>query len=156
MTILFIGVSSPPTPAQESRFPNSTLKGIRAVSVLVEDLPDGAKVLGLTKNAIQTDVELKLRLAGMGVATEKEWLQLPGMPVLYINVNLTNPVIAASVDLELQQNIRLERNDMVVANVSTWDTGVLLANPTAQAIREKIKDKVDGFLNAWLSVNPKK
>jgi hypothetical protein len=153
VTMFLIGVSSLSVPAQGSRF---TLEGITAVSVSVEKLPDSAKVIGLTADAIQTDVELKLRLAGMHVATEKEWLQLPGMPILYINVNLTNPALAASIDVMFKQNVRLERNDMTVANISTWDRGTLLGNPTAQRIRDLIKDKVDVFLNDWLSVNPKK
>ena len=32
----------------------------------------------------------------------------------------------------------------------------VVGNPTAQIIRNQIKDHVDMFLNDWLSVNPKK
>ena len=143
ITAMFlIGVSSPLLLA---RGEPSTLEGITA-----------AKVIGLNVETIQTDVELKLRLAGMHVATEKERLHLPGMPILYINVGLTSPPVAANIDVEFHQNVRLERNRSLVANISTWDRGVLLANPTAQRIRDLIKGKVDLFLNDWLSVNPKK
>jgi hypothetical protein len=50
--------------------------------VLIEGLPDGAKVLGLSEDMIKTDVELKLRLAGMRVTTMEDALNLPGSPYL--------------------------------------------------------------------------
>ena len=43
------------------------LVGIAAVDILIERLPKGADKLGLTKESIRTDVELKLRLAGIRV-----------------------------------------------------------------------------------------
>lgn len=55
------------------------LGGITAVKVLVESLPPGANVIGLTKEQIQTDVELKLRMAGMRVTDETK--PNPGGPI---------------------------------------------------------------------------
>jgi hypothetical protein len=156
LTVLLIGISSPPIQAQDTERRRATLKGISALSVLVEDLPNGAKVLGLTRESIQTDVELKLRLAGIRVVTDQEDLSLPGMPSLSVVVNLTESAKSASIDIELHQNAFLERNGQLVVDVTTWGTGGLAANPTAQDIRNYIKDHVDKFLNAWLSVNPKK
>jgi hypothetical protein len=110
--------------------------------VLVEDLPDGAKVLGLTKDAIQTDVELKLRLAGMRVVTtQEEVAKLPGSPSLYVNVNVSDSRAgAASVDVELDQNAVLERNGKFTIGVTTWTTGTVIVNPSVQGIRNWIKD----------------
>ncbi|MGO9641717.1 MAG: hypothetical protein ACLP1Y_10475 [Candidatus Acidiferrales bacterium] len=134
----------------------STLKGIRTVYVLIEDLPDGAKVLGLSGDAIQTDVELRLRLAGIHVVTQEEGLKLPGAPHLYVNVNLTDDARALGIDVQLAQNVLLERNSLFVPSAATWSKGFTGENPTAQIIRDRIKDLVDMFLNDWLSVNPKK
>jgi hypothetical protein len=58
MAMVLIGISSSSVSAQT--YSSATLKGIGAVRVVVEALPDGAKVLGLSREAIQTDVELKL------------------------------------------------------------------------------------------------
>jgi len=117
MTMFLIGVRSSLTPAQGNEFSNATLKGISAISVLVEDLPDGAKVLGLTKESIQTDVELKLRLAGMTVVTLEESNSLPGRPYLYVFVNVTARPGAARIDVSLHQDARLERDGQRVTLV---------------------------------------
>jgi hypothetical protein len=156
MTMFIFWLASPLVLAQGDQVTNRTLKGISAVYVLVGYLPDGAKTLGLTTEAIQTDVELKLRLAGMRVVTDEEHTKLPGMPYLYIFLNLMDRAQAGCIQVELHQNALLDANNEQAFAVNTWSTGFVLANPTAQVIRDRIKDKVDEFLNAWLSVNPKK
>lgn len=132
------------------------LKGLSAVSVLVQDLSDGAKVLGLNKDDIQTDVELKLRLAGMRVVTEEEGFKLPGDPYLYVNVTLPDTPRVASIAIELRQDAVLRRNSAIAHSVITWSSGAVISSPSAQIIRDDFKDLVDKFLNDWLSVNPKK
>jgi len=152
MAVLLIAATSPSIHAQDP----DGLKGINVVYVLVEDVPEGAKVLGLTAESIQNDVELKLLLAGMGVATLKDGHTLPGRPRVYVRFTLTKGAAAASIQVELDQDAVLDRNAQHAPSVVTWYAGYLLANPTAQSIREEIKRGVDAFLNAWLSVNPKK
>jgi hypothetical protein len=118
------------------------------MSVNVEDLSGGAKLLGLTAETIQTDVELKLRLAGMRVVTNKEVIELPGMPTLYVDAQVLSNAKAVSIRVELQQNVLLERNGQHAVGVTTWDVGAVGMNLAAQDIRDKIKDLVDTFLNA--------
>lgn len=155
MMTLFVGIISPTVRADDSGPSRATLKGIMAVRVLVEDLDDDATKTGLTKEAIQTDVELKLRLAGMRVVAQDEDLTLPGAPYLYVAVNVL-PLQAACITVALHQSVLLQRNGEFTAGVATWDLTGVMSNPNAQSIRNAIKDYVDRFLNAWLSVNPKK
>ncbi|HXW62876.1 MAG TPA: hypothetical protein VEJ45_09765 [Candidatus Acidoferrales bacterium] len=131
----------------------STLKGISGVQVLIEDLSDSAKALGLEKETIQTDVELKLRLAGIHILSEEEDNNTPGAPSLYVNVRVVRS--AAAVAVELKQGVRLVRNGEL-SQGTTWSVGGVGANLTAESIRNHIKDYLDEFLNAWLSVNPRK
>jgi hypothetical protein len=155
--MFLIAAGSPFVQAQEtSAFETSTLQGISTVFVLVESLPDGAKVLGLSGDTIQTDVELKLRLAGMRVVTEEEGVKLPGGPYLYVRITLTDNAVAASIEVELVQSALLQRNNLFAPSVTTWDKLHVLSYPTSQGIRDAVKDDVDKFLNDWLSVNPKK
>jgi len=151
--VLLIGTASPTVRADDSEESRVSLKGITAVHVLVEDLHDDAARIGLTKESIQTDVELKLIMAGMHVVTREDWLKLPGAPRLYVNVNVLPPQ-AASIEVELDQNVLLQRNGQLVISANTWNLSGVLANPTSQGIRNQIKDRVDKFLSAWLSVNP--
>jgi hypothetical protein len=156
-TMALTAASPPLGHAQGHPTPSvASLKGISTVYVMVEELPDGARMLGLSKDAIQTDVELKLRLAGMRVVTEDEGDKISGGAFVYINVNLTDNASAAGIDVEFDQDALLARNYEFSPSVTTWFSGFVLANPSAQEIRDRVKDLVDGFLNAWLSVNPKK
>lgn len=152
MVALLIAATSPSIHAQDP----DGLKGIDVVYVLVEDVPEGAKILGLTAETIQNDVELRLLLAGMGVATLKDGHTLPGRPHVYVRFSLTKGAEAASIQIELDQDAVLDRNAQHAPSVMTWNAGYLLANPTGQSVREEIKRGVDAFMNAWLSVNSRK
>ena len=154
--VLFNALTSSSTQANDSEISRKSLQGIRAVSVEVEDLSDGAKALGLSAETVRTDVELKLRLAGVRVVTADEVLQIPRMPTLYVDAEVSSCSKAESISVALQQNVRLERNGQSAVGATTWDVGVIGLNLNAEDIRDKIKDLVDQFLNAWLSVNPKK
>ncbi len=57
-----------------------TLKGIKAVAVVVEDTPADAQRDGLTRNLLQTDVEQRLRQAGITVDDDA-----PGMLAVFVN-----------------------------------------------------------------------
>src|ERR1017187_384283 len=48
-----------------------TLKGIQGLGVVVEDINSEAERAGLHRTDIQTDVELKLRLAGIKVLSDE-------------------------------------------------------------------------------------
>jgi len=125
------------------------------VQVVVEQFDDAAKALGLNQETAKTDVELKMRLAGMHVLSDEEATSAPGRPYFYVNVTVSDNGKAATVEVQLIQEVRLVRNgELAVA--ATWSRNGISTNPNASAIRGFIKDGVDAFLNAWLSVNPKK
>jgi hypothetical protein len=150
------GALLPSARAQDNASTRQSLQGIDTVSVLVEHLPASAGTLGLAADDIQTDVELKLVTRGVHVVPQEDHYKLPGMPYLYINVNLAADGRVASVDVELRQNARLERKSDQVTVVSTWSVGTLMEDPTDTRIRQRIKDGVDTFLTAWLAANPQK
>jgi hypothetical protein len=147
VTMFLFGLTVPSINAQTKASSPPTTKGIRALSVLVEELPSGAKAMGLTVEAIQTDVELKLRLAGIRVVTGGGSFELPGQPFLYVRVTVTDSVGAASIEVELDQNVLLERNNLLVFGVGTWRRATLLSSPNARFIRDTVKDLIDEFLN---------
>jgi SPOR domain len=132
----------------DSDLSRATLKGITSVFVVVENLDDDAKKIGLTEESIKTDVELKLLMAGMNFATNG--FTVPGNTHLHVNVGVLPPQ-AASIQVELL----LRRNSEPVFGATNWSLHGEITNPTLQGIRDFIKQLVDQFLNAWLSVNPK-
>ena len=92
----------------------------------------------------------------MRVVTDDQGQNLPGDPYVYVKMDLTEDRRAADAEVDLAQNTRLVRNDEFAPGAVTWRAGFVASSPTAQSMRDGVKDLVDKFLNAWLSVNPKK
>jgi hypothetical protein len=147
-TMLLVITQLSPLFAGDDELSRGSLVGITALDVIVEDLPSGAARIGLTKESIQTDVELKLRLAGMRISSEAK-------EILSISVALLEDGTTAYIQVALLQSVILTRTPIPTYG-ATWSQGMLTRNYAAQDVRAVIKDKVDKFLNAWLSVNPKK
>ena len=152
LAVLTLGVASRSVSAQDRR----TLKAMDSVFVEVETLPNGASKLGLSEGSVQTDVEQQLRLAGLRVITNQEGENLPGSPYLDVRLIATDPPEAAAIEISLNQNATLERNGEFAPEVPTWVKVHVIANPSGQAVRDKIKDLATEFLNDWMAVNPKK
>ncbi len=145
-----------------------TLRGIKGVRVVVESIEPEIEEAGLTRSQIQTDVELKLRTAGLNLLTpgkrHTEIVMVSDEAYLYINPHILKlhnipsyfqvDAYVFSIDLELYQAVYLMRTKKRTAAL-TWSTGVLGTNRDLDKIRSEIKGRVDVFLDAWLSVNPK-
>ena len=148
--------------ASDDEYSRKSLVGLQGVQVLVESLDPQVEQAGLTKAAIQTDVELKLRLAGIRVLTREEMLKTPGFPTLYINANVlpSGERWGFSESVQLEQAVILSRDSSIsLLNTATWSVqGVGTAGPSTigRYVRDQIKDRVDEFINAYLSANPKK
>ena len=82
---------------------------------------------------IRTDVELKLRLAGIKVVTKEESFKLAGSPYLYVNAQVrlsrqTHGLAHYAISCELHQVVTLTRDVSISTDASTWDaSGVGLA-----------------------------
>ena len=146
--------------AQDTELTRATLKGLKGLYVVIEDLRPEVEQAGLTKSAIQTDVELKLRQAGISVLSREQWLNEPGWPYLYVNVNV-NPRSDYSwpynILLELKQRVILSRDPTIDLNTTTWSVHAVGAyfKANIRDLRNDIKDNVDLFINTYVSVNPK-
>ena len=146
----------------DNEFTRETLRGIKSVFVEVAPIDPEIENAGLTERQIQTDVELKLRIAGLNVSALGK---RNTATMLYVDPNIRKhhelssslqaDVYIFSIDLEVQQGGFLYRAKKLTV-ATTWSTGVLgVTVHRLDVIRSAIKDRVDVFLNAWLSVNPK-
>jgi len=131
-----------------------------------EMLPDG-----LTPEQIKTDVELKLMLGGIKIIDEtrakdpKFWTNENYNKYAILSVTLfllhskDKTFFVHSEKLEVLQNVVLDRNKGIfVSIVPTWSvelTGFAGNKVVKGAIKDSIKDLMDAFLYAFLSVNPK-
>jgi hypothetical protein len=160
--LLLLGIAVPawPLDTPEAR---STLKGIPSIRVIVEDLDPDAERDGLTKDQLQTDVELRLRRAGIMVTSAP--LESGGS-YLYLNVNVNTkalhpsaPILyyAVNIHLEFHQAVSLRRNPGILIFASTWSVGgvMVVGIQRLRGVRDDVADLVDKFINVYLEQNPK-
>jgi hypothetical protein len=147
-----------------------TLKGLKGVYVLVdlfEEEIDNLKKIGLSEETIRTDVEVKLRMAGINVVSRPDILKIPGAPHLRVEIAGVTTAgsgkdlkqITSTISVMLVQRTILERDLSISTYAVTWSRAGYAYGLTNQDISDKIrsivKDCMDRFINAYLSVNPK-
>jgi hypothetical protein len=162
MAVLLVTTTAA-TAQGDDEYTRKSLRGLKGVQVVVEGIKPEAEASGLYAAAILTDVELKLRQAGIKVLTGAEARVAPGQPYLYVQVGLaSNPkteLYAFFIRVELCQDVQLLRDPSSLAGgIATWSpagTVGTVGKENLRTLRDNIKDQVDKFINAYLSVNPK-
>lgn len=134
----------------ENLFPGERQKyyDFTDIYVLVEDLQENVKKVGLTTNQIQTDIEIRLQRAGLKINKDAK-------QTIYVNVNSINIdsySMAYSIHISLQQNAVLSRDKSLSSDATTWSVGQIgvMSNSNTRKIRDTISDFVDEFINKYL------
>jgi hypothetical protein len=148
--------------ADTKELERETLKGLQGVGVVVEDPGFYASSAGLTISMLRTDVEPRLRQAGIAVLSEAERDSTPGWPYLYVAVTV-GPLPSRlsghvySVEVQLHQQVTLVRVPTVKTRAVTWNTSSIgVADSPSETIRRSVRDAVDKFIHAYLAANPKR
>jgi hypothetical protein len=135
------------------------LVGLQGVQVVVEGPGLEVERLGLSKNQIKTDVERRLRKAGVRVLTNQEQEETPGTPQLSVKIAAsTNKmgIFAYSISVDLIEIVTLFNGETAFATV--WEKGeagsVGLNN--INQIQPRINSLVDRFINDYLAANPER
>jgi hypothetical protein len=136
-----------------------SLRGLKGLEVVVEVIEPQAERLGLTRAQVQTDVELRLRKAGIRVLTEEE-AERQGSTYLYINITASEArdvpgLYSYLIDLSFRQRVILERDQSIRTIAATWNIaskGVVGANKLRN-LREIVADYIDEFINDYLAAN---
>ena len=157
--VALLGLLATPSWAGDSPWNRATLRGLPGMAVLVEALTPQVERTGLTRNQLQTDVELRLRQAGIRVLTSEERFAVVGKPYLYVRVTILlygERLVIYHIKVELVQYASLETGEVAFA-AATWDTARLgtLDISNLSYGRDRVIDEVDEFINAYLSVNPR-
>jgi len=147
--------------AQDIEQTRNALRGLSGVYVMPENpLDDDAIRGGLSKDAIRNEVELKLRQAGIRVLSTEEWEQAPGKPYLQVWPKVLKGVVLGGyiyhISVEFKQHVSLMRTPDIKVFGATWSTEHMGYTPDLKDIRDRMKDRVEKFIDAYLSVNPKK
>ena len=161
LALLSAAAVSPLVGQGDDEYTRKTLAGLTGLYVSVQRIPDEMQRDGLDTTQILTDVELKLRQAGITVLTRQEWLSTEAFPYLYVNVQAhkTSNLYALSVDVELRQLVTLVHNPAVSTLATTWSaTGIIgtVGSQKLGSVRDDVRDLTDEFINAYLAANPKR
>jgi hypothetical protein len=142
------------------------LIGLKGVLVVVEkNIRPEIERIGITRDWVKNDTELRLRKAGIRVLTEREWSEVPGTPMLVVNVvsfrvdtpkGETTEIVTCSINVQLWEQVTRANGYETAATV--WETGTsgVVGIARIERIRESIGDAIDEFINAYLAANPKK
>ena len=155
-TLVALGMAAllPSTAAFPATVDDATLKGITSVQVFVEGVSPEDKRHGLTRDRLQTDVELRLRRAGIAVSAS-------ATEYLYVNVNTLRSrrtVTSFSVVVMVRQSAYLVRDaSITVPAAITWWKGTdgIIVTDNLSGVRDAAGDLVDQFISAYRKQNPK-
>ena len=137
-----------------------SLKALKGVYIVVDDLDPSVEKAGLTKSDIQHQVEQELRLAEIPILTREQWVTAPGGPYLHVNAFLVSnddSVWPFFVEVSSMQRVVLERSSVNIFFAPTWSVatvGSVGSNKLGQ-IKDIVKDYVGQFAKAYRSANPK-
>ena len=130
----------------------ATLRGIKAVKVVVRDLHPDAEADGLTSSQLQSDVELRLRKAGITASPSAR-------AALNVTVNTSGRESGwyfFVIEVSLTQPVALVRDRKSIILASTWrlgNFGDVAAQDLARFVRETVAGQVDTFVRAYREQN---
>jgi hypothetical protein len=154
--LFFLSLGIPSEIFSQNNLNDDDLKGFDTIALVVEPLNPVITGTGLAVDQIQTDVEIKIRRAGLKVQEANSNLS----PFIYLYIRVTavdadSARITGSINTSLRQRVRLDRDKSIVFVADTWEVGdTFIAwkrNPSS--IRDMISDQVDRFISAYLKAN---
>jgi hypothetical protein len=141
----------------DSQIERASLGGLTTISVVVEDLAPIAQKNGLSSSGMQTEVERRLRQAGISITPDAD-------AYLYVHITVADPGTSLPlpylVDVSLMQEVTLPRGvkTRTPLQVPTWGLNRLgMSDPGGLrvVVNGRVEEFVDQFIKAFQSVNPK-
>ena len=158
ITAVLLAVSI--TPALAQTWGKESLIELPGVQVVVEDLDEESeKSTGLTRRVLATTLELRLRQNGIRVVSAAVALNAS----LYLHVGILplsgRPSCVYTVNLRMNQRVRLVRNPTKMVGAVTWKVPGWLGRGSCGDVKRKVLDlvteSVDEFANDYRAMNPK-
>ena len=147
--------SSSAIPAAQSAPEKESLKGLRGVSVVIEQIRPNVQNI-ITSEQARAVVEARLRLNAVPILSKEEVLNIKGAGHLYLKLKIlkagTANQYSYSWQLQLLQRVSLDRDSSFKMLAPTWnrdDMGFASGALAAMDLREGIKDVVDRFCSDY-------
>ena len=151
-TILLLLLISAPASAQPVSESGLKTANYKYVAVGVERLTTDEHKIGLTRDRIQTRVELRLRSAGLTPGNDFS----KNGTALHVNVNVIGD--AFSIAVEYKRRVEFTTGNRRYRHVAmAWDSGTTGTHSRTGAvyIMNSLDQNLDKFLSAYLKANQK-
>jgi hypothetical protein len=161
LVLLSFAVAASLAQADEQKWSIDSLRGLRALDVVVDPLPHDAEKDGLRRPALQADIELRLRRLGITIVTEKSapW---PDSAVMRLRVDdLKRDLEQGSyhefrLTLEVLQSVALLRDPAVRSVNAQWhrtSEGTQLTTLLVRSVRDSLRELIEHFVDDYLAAN---
>jgi hypothetical protein len=154
--------SSSPTFSMDQK---DSLKGIKGLAVFVEALPPEMEKSGISADQLKTDVEARLKKAGIklfseeGVEGQPPEQQKPTLYINFIPYTLQKDLTYGySLNVYFNQVVLLQHNPKLGCLGTTWHSGgvgIIRANKLKSFGQGELAEHIDKFIHNFLAVNPK-
>jgi hypothetical protein len=139
--------------------PEFPLKGVRLVYLGGLKLDDETVRAGVDTSSLRTSIELRLREAGLRIATTTD-TAIDG----FVEVEVTTVrspaapnLLAFRYTISFEQAVTIQRNGRWLF-ATTWNDGGVAIVGSAKydsGVREEVVRQLERFLNDWLKANPR-
>jgi hypothetical protein len=154
-TVVFLPASVQPQGSKRE-----SLRGIKALAVVIEDLSPDTEQAGFQKTQLKNDVEMRLKGKGIRLVSEPETAGTWDGPILNVRLQTVKHdrqnIEAISIILQLRQKVRLTRESGAEVLAVTWQSDRLGSVDKAELplARKILVSMVDGFISDYSAVNP--
>jgi len=130
-----------------------TLRDLTGVEVVVESFD----LEGFSSTALKNDIESQLTQAGIRVFRNKERLDQPGLPYLYVRMSLlrTDLIYSYGLEISLNQTVTLTRYPSISIFAPTWwvYAAGAMSPLNVGTLRSTAHEYLRKFIQAYQSVN---
>jgi hypothetical protein len=140
--------------ASDGPLDRATLRGLPAVSVVIDKLDKELAHENLTQDALQSRMEKRLQNAGMPLGKDANVF----LALRVMQVRDKRGPVAVSISIGLYQPVVLSRDKNIRSVTQTWEVvTTLMAEPKVlyEASMSSVDELTDRFVAAYQSVNNK-
>ena len=145
--------------ASDGPLDRATLRGVAAVNVVIDPIPQDVEKEGPTDSKMRARIEAKLRDAGIRIdpaSHEFVALRLSAVRAARGRLNLSNP-FAIAATISFYQPVTLVRDPQVHTATQTWEVATVVLAGAAEVERaclDTADELAARFVSAYRSVNP--
>jgi hypothetical protein len=151
--LLLATLASLPLFAGDTDAERATLRQLGVVQVRVSETGADLTTGGYTREMLQSDVEARLRQAGIPVVTQND------APIFYVSVNAVKgglfSAYAYDVEVSVIQLVKLMRDPSIISPAPTWSLSQIGQAKKAREVREAVTPLVDRFVSLFRAMNPR-